>query len=182
MKIIQSERIIDAGPFSQSAEWHKIEGHIFQAIQSIEWPPDSGSFTLRKESGKKRGQGSGVTPIKKACMQKLQSFGWQLETPVDIATVRRPGPMDATYRVNRLPFLRGVGDGQYLFKSPFGQQNGLGNHEENSNRGCPYSADPRDVSVPHRSRRQLPGAITIFSFVEILDYRRGLARRHCDRT
>jgi len=32
-------------------------------------------------------------------MQKLQSFGWQLETPVDIATVRRPGPMDATYQV-----------------------------------------------------------------------------------
>ncbi|MDP2643714.1 MAG: hypothetical protein Q8P24_02125 [Desulfobacterales bacterium] len=99
MKIIQSERIIDAGAFSQSADWHKIEEHIFQAIRSIEWPPGSGSFTLLKESGKKRGQGSGVTPIKKACMQKLQSCGWQLETPVDIATVRRPGPMDATYQV-----------------------------------------------------------------------------------
>lgn len=104
MKIIQSERIIDAGLFSQSADWQKIEGQIFQAIKSIEWPLGSGSFTLRKESGKKRGQGSGVTPIKKACMRKLQSFGWQLETPVDIATVRRPGPMDATYRVNNRLF------------------------------------------------------------------------------
>lgn len=104
MKIIQSERLIDTGPFSKSTDWQKIEGHIFQAIKSIEWPPDSGSFTLRKESGKKRGQGSGVTPIKIACMQKLQSFGWQLETPVDIATVRRPGPMDATYRVNNRLF------------------------------------------------------------------------------
>ena len=99
MKIIQSERIIDAGPFSQTGDWRKIEGHIFKTIHSIEWPPGSGSFTLLNESGKKRGQGSGVTPIKKSCMQKLQSFGWQLESPVDIATVRRPGPMDATYQV-----------------------------------------------------------------------------------
>jgi hypothetical protein len=99
MKIVQIERIIDAGTFSQSEEWQSIELQIFQAIQSIEWPPGSGSFTLFNEPGKKRGQGSGVKPIKKACMQKLQSFGWQLETPVEIATVIRPGPMDATCRV-----------------------------------------------------------------------------------
>ncbi len=100
MKIAQIERIIDAGNFSKTKEWQTIEEHIFQAIRSIEWPPGSRSFTLFNESGKKRGQGSGVKPIKQACMQKLKSFGWQLETPVDIATVRRPGPMDATYRVN----------------------------------------------------------------------------------
>ena len=29
----------------------------------------------------------------------LNSLGWNLETPVDIATLKRPGPMDATYRV-----------------------------------------------------------------------------------
>lgn len=99
MKIVQIERLIDAGTFSQTADWQTIEEQLFQAIRSIEWPPDSGSFTLRNESGKKRGQGSGVTPIKKACMRKLQSFGWRLETPVDIATVRRPGPMDATCQI-----------------------------------------------------------------------------------
>jgi hypothetical protein len=104
MKIIQSERLIDAGPFSKSTDWQKIEGHIFQAIQSIEWPPGTGSFTLRNESGKKRGQGSGVKPIKQACMQMLKSLGWKLETPVDIATVMRPGPMDATYQVNNRLF------------------------------------------------------------------------------
>ena len=103
MKIVQIERIIDSGPFSQSADWKKIEEHIRQAIQSVEWPPDSGSFTLFDEPGKKRGQGSGVKPIKEACMHKLESFGWQLETPVDIATLKRPGPMDATCAVgNRL--------------------------------------------------------------------------------
>src|SRR4030042_4483477 len=98
MKILQIERLMEMGTFSQSADWHKLEDHIFQAIKSIEWPPGSGSFTLLNESGKKRGQGSGVKPIKQACMQKLQSFGWRLETPVDIATVKHPGPLDATYQ------------------------------------------------------------------------------------
>ena len=96
MKIVRIEPIIDAGAFSHSHEWREIEGHIVQAIKSVEWPPGSGSFTLYDEPGKKRGQGSGVKPIKEACMHKLKSLGWQLETPVDIATVRRPGPMDAT--------------------------------------------------------------------------------------
>jgi hypothetical protein len=103
MKIIRIEKIIDIGSFSQSTDWEKIERHILQSIKSIEWPPDSGSFTLFDEPGKKRGKGNGVKPIKQACMQKLKSFGWQLETRVDIATLKRPGPMDATFIVgNRL--------------------------------------------------------------------------------
>jgi hypothetical protein len=99
MKIIQIERIIDAGNFPQSHDWRKIERDIFQAIQSIEWPPGSGSFTLFDEPGKRRGQGSGVKPIKRACMQTLEALGWQLETSIGIATDRRPGPMDATYKI-----------------------------------------------------------------------------------
>jgi len=37
--------------------------------------------------------------VANACMHKLKSFGWQLETRLDIATVVRPGPMDATFPV-----------------------------------------------------------------------------------
>ena len=99
MKIVQIETLIDAGHFFHSDEWKIIEGHIVQAIKSVEWPPGSGSFTLYDESGKERGKGSGVKPIKDACMHKLKSFGWQLETRLDIATVVRPGPMDATFPV-----------------------------------------------------------------------------------
>jgi hypothetical protein len=68
MKIVQIETLIDAGHFSRSDEWKMIEGHIVQAIKSVEWPPGSGSFTLYDESGKERGKGSGVKPIKEACM------------------------------------------------------------------------------------------------------------------
>lgn len=103
MKIIQVERLIDAGGFSATKEWQTIESHIVSAIKSIQWPPNSGSFTLYDQPGKARGQGSGVKPIKDACMRYLKSFNWSLETPVDIATLKQPGPMDATYRVgNRL--------------------------------------------------------------------------------
>lgn len=70
----------------------------------VEWPPGSGSFTLHDESGKKRGEGSGVKPIKAACMQHLKNDGWSLEIPVDIATVKRPGKMDATRPIGKRLF------------------------------------------------------------------------------
>jgi len=99
MKIIRVERLIDTGGFSQTEIWKAIEKHIKQAIEAIEWPPGSGSFTLFDQPGKARGEGSGVKPIKDACMAHLKSLGWTLETPVDIATLKQPGPMDATYPV-----------------------------------------------------------------------------------
>jgi hypothetical protein len=103
MKIIHVERLIDTGSFSGTIEWKTIENHITQAIKSIQWPPGSGSFTLYDEPGKARGEGNGVKPIKEACMKQLKQFGWDLETTVDIATMKQPGPMDATYPIgNRL--------------------------------------------------------------------------------
>jgi hypothetical protein len=99
MKIVKVERLIDVGQFSSSEEWKRIEDHITKAIKSVEWPPGSGAFILYDQPGKKRGEGNGVKPIKEACMRRLRSTGWSLETPVDIATFKRPGPMDATYPV-----------------------------------------------------------------------------------
>jgi hypothetical protein len=99
MKIIHIERLIDTGNFSATNEWVTIENHITQAIKSIEWPPGAGSFTLYDEPGKARGEGNGVKPIKEACMNQLKHFGWNLETTVDIATLKQPGPIDATYSV-----------------------------------------------------------------------------------
>lgn len=99
MKIVRTERLIDVGGFSGTQEWKTIENHVTNAIKAVEWPPDSGSFTLFAQSGKGRGQGSGVKPIKDACMLHLKSLGWDLETRTDIATLRKPGPMDASFQV-----------------------------------------------------------------------------------
>lgn len=96
MKFVKMEVLIDNGEFSASDEWKIIYSQIKQAIAAIEWPQGSGSFTIHKQSGKKRGEGSAVKPIKDACMAKLQGFGWDLETTFDISAVSRPGPIDAT--------------------------------------------------------------------------------------
>lgn len=99
MKIIAIEPLINIGSFRKTPEWQKIEDHIIRSIKLIEWPPGAGCFTLHDQSGKRRGEGNGVTPIKTSFMKKLESLGWNLETPVDIATLKKPGAMDATYRV-----------------------------------------------------------------------------------
>ncbi len=104
MKVVKIEILIDGGGFSATAEWATIQSHIITSIQAVEWPPGSGSFTLYDEPGKKRGEGSGVKPIKEAFVQNLKKLGWDLETKVDIAARTKPGPFDATYKVREKLF------------------------------------------------------------------------------
>jgi len=99
MKLVGMEVLIDKGRFSSTRQWKKIHSQIKDSIKAIEWPPGSGSFTIYKQSGKKRGEGSGVKPIKEAFVAKLESYGWELEKKLDIATVRTPGRIDATYKI-----------------------------------------------------------------------------------
>ncbi len=116
MKIIISERLIDAGSFSATNDWINIEQHIVKAIKAVEWPPGSGSFTLFDQAGKKRGEGSGVKPIKETCMNHLKSLGWNLETRSPIAVLKEPGKMDATFPVGERLFYveweTGCGEGR----------------------------------------------------------------------
>src|SRR6266516_7669143 len=91
MKIVHVERLVDKGEFSATEEWQLIDSQVIQAIKTIEWPPDSGSFTLYPESGKKRGEGNGVKPIKEACMLHLETLGWKLEqelTAIDTGKIQ----------------------------------------------------------------------------------------------
>jgi hypothetical protein len=99
MKLVNIEILIDKGAFSASETWQTILKQVKQAIKAVDWPPGSGSFTIYKQSGKKRGEGSGVKLIKEIFMSKLEEYGWKRETRVDIATVKTPGPIDATYKV-----------------------------------------------------------------------------------
>lgn len=61
----------------------------------MDHPAGTGKFTLHAERGKKRGEGNGVTPIKNSLMNYLESEGWKLEEPLDLATRNRPGKLDA---------------------------------------------------------------------------------------
>ncbi len=104
MKIKKIHVLIKEGQFPSSNEFSLIMNQIKDSIQSVEWPPGSGSFTLYPQSGKKRGEGNGVKPIKHVFIKYLEKFGWKLETKLDIATVYRPGPIDATFKLNNKYF------------------------------------------------------------------------------
>lgn len=95
MRIVKVDTLLSCGKYSESEEWRTLETQLHDAIRRVSWPPGSGSFTIYPQSGKKRGEGNGVTPIKKGLMKELRSFGWELEARLDIAAVNRSGKLDA---------------------------------------------------------------------------------------
>lgn len=105
MKVVQTEYLIKTGAFPASPEWKSIEEDIQRAIKAIVWPEGKRLFTIFPESGKKRGKGNGVKPIKDAFCLKLKQKGWNLETRLPIAHRRNPGPMDATKRLSEDQFF-----------------------------------------------------------------------------
>ena len=104
MKIVHIEDLIYKGKFPQSSHWLNIQQAIKEGISAVQWPPGSGSFTICPQSGKKRGEGNGVKPIKDAMMAYLRSVGWKLEETLDLATVKRPGALDAVLHTDYGPF------------------------------------------------------------------------------
>lgn len=71
------------------------------AIGLVDWPHNTGTFVIYPESGKKRGEGNGVGPIKIPCVQSLARRGWLTERlPRLEAGVIKPGDLDAIYFSN----------------------------------------------------------------------------------
>lgn len=65
------------------------------AINSVDWPHGTGTFLIYPESGKQRGQGNGVGPIKVPCMRHLTESGWRTERlPRLQSGVIKPGDLD----------------------------------------------------------------------------------------
>jgi hypothetical protein len=95
LKIAHVETLLARGPFSRSDTWQQIREQIHNAIRSMDWPPGSGAFTIYPQSGKKRGEGNGVVPIKLGLMRRLEAAGWKCEEPLPIAARRQPGKIDA---------------------------------------------------------------------------------------
>ena len=96
MKIVRTETLLSRGQYATSYEWRMIRKSLYKAIRQVAWPPHGdGTFTIYPESGKARGKGNGVTPIKLGLMVELQQQGWKLEKQLNIAVVKRPGKIDA---------------------------------------------------------------------------------------
>lgn len=71
MQIVDVHTLIERGPFSQSEEWRALRQEVLDAIREAEWPVGSGTFTIHPQSGKKRGEGNGVKPLKDKTMLVL---------------------------------------------------------------------------------------------------------------
>jgi hypothetical protein len=71
MKIVREETLISCGEFAKSDACLTARRKLHNAIKKVEWPKGSGKFTIFAESGKKRGKGNGVTPIKDGLMLDL---------------------------------------------------------------------------------------------------------------
>jgi len=97
VKIVREEKLISCGEFAQSAEWETARAKLHKAIQKVEWPRGSGTFTIYPESGKKRGKGNGVTPIKKGLMLDLKRQGYRLEGSAILDASGRFGNFDAVF-------------------------------------------------------------------------------------
>jgi hypothetical protein len=79
VKIVETVDLLRSGTFPTSAEWRKVCADVRTAVKATDWPHGSGKFTIYPESGKKRGRGNGVLPIKVPCVRKLVGLGWKKE-------------------------------------------------------------------------------------------------------
>ena len=95
MQIVREETLISCGEYAVSAEWKETRESLYKAICEVDWPRGSGKFTIYPQSGKGRGEGNGVTPIKLGLMEELKKQGWKLEEPLDVAVLKKPGKLDA---------------------------------------------------------------------------------------
>ncbi len=103
MKIAHVETVISVGAFSHSAEWQNIHTALIDAIRKVGWPPRSNTFVIYPERGKERRKGNGVKPIKNGLIRSLVKQGWKTEVALDIATVTRPGKLDAVLQTSYGP-------------------------------------------------------------------------------
>lgn len=96
MKIVRIEPIGTGQWLRQRASWQKINQQVIQAIRGTDWPHGTGKFSIFPQSGKKRGEGNGVVPIKYPCISALVSNSWKAEAfPQLPPGVLTPGDFDA---------------------------------------------------------------------------------------
>ena len=98
MKIIKVETLASSGPFAESEAWRKIRNDLHVGIRAVVWPKGSTKFTIYPQSGKKRGQGNGVKPIKYGLIKRLTKKRWHSEVSVDLGVTPNPGKFDAVLK------------------------------------------------------------------------------------
>jgi hypothetical protein len=95
MKVVSRHVLIDNSP----PFWVTVAlDEILESIEEVRWPPNSDSFLIYPERGKKRGEGNGVRPIKESFVENLLARGWTPEHPFPLRienSASQLGAMDA---------------------------------------------------------------------------------------
>jgi len=95
MRIIEVVTLQKCGAYAASAHWKSTRKQIHDAVKRCEWPIGSGSFTIYPQSGKKRGEGNGVGPIRAEFVKFLRDRGWAIEGRAKNALNQGLGGFDA---------------------------------------------------------------------------------------
>lgn len=96
MRLTEYHDLINAGGFEQTPEWQRAWTDVQAAIAATDWPHGTGQFLIYPESGKKRGKGNGVLPIKSPFLKELGARGWDTEELPDVEPgVLECGDLDA---------------------------------------------------------------------------------------
>lgn len=96
MKLLEYHDILNPGMFTRSQALRQAWDDVQRAVALTDWPHGSGTFTIYPESGKKSGQGNGVTLIKVPCIRALREGGWLIERLPSVgSSVLRTGDLDA---------------------------------------------------------------------------------------
>lgn len=103
MKITYSTCLLDVGTVSKSHEWLVTFGQIQQVIQNMGHPTEPGPFTIYAQSGKKRGEGNGVVPIKEILMKKLPNTGTR-EVSLPLKSGDKLGKIDFVFTLSNYKF------------------------------------------------------------------------------
>lgn len=101
MKLVQTRYLIQAPGLADDKFWNEALRDVERAILAVVWPPHNPSkkFVIYPQSGKKRGEGNGVVPIKEAFLVSLAKDGWGTDDH------QNPGRFDAVKRME---------DGRYI--------------------------------------------------------------------
>ena len=97
--------IHNCGSYAASRHWRKTRAQIHKAVKRCEWPIGTGSFTIYPQSGKKRGEGNGVVPIKNEFIRQLRADGWAIEGAAKNALDQALGAFDAVLRGPEKPIV-----------------------------------------------------------------------------
>jgi len=95
LKIVHVETVLSCGSYSKSKSWREVRDAIHTAVRRCCWPPGSRKFTIYPESGKKRGEGNGVTPIRDEFIKELRKLEWTIEGAAKNALGEQLGAFDA---------------------------------------------------------------------------------------